>query len=89
MKKSSYQKLKEENAQFKQDIYKLVMQPDSFKALRVKAQYEIKFGMADIILSGSRDTNVNESIEGLINMPVMIIPYPTNKFKPFWQQLNK
>jgi hypothetical protein len=54
MSKLSYQKLKEENARLKSDIYKLVMEPETLDGIGVRFIWETKFGMANVALSGSR-----------------------------------
>lgn len=54
MKKSSYQKLKEENQKLKTDIYNLVMKEQSFDSLQTREVYRMKFEIQDQILSGLR-----------------------------------
>jgi len=56
MKKSSHQKLKEENQKLRTDIYNLVMKEQSFDSLRIREVYRMKFGMTDMIMSGSKKT---------------------------------
>lgn len=84
MKKSSYQKLKQENLKLKTDIYNLVMKEQSFDSLQIREAYRMKFGMQDQILLGYRQTEGpfimggfikelspegKEAIQKLVNMP--------------------
>jgi hypothetical protein len=55
MKKSSYQKLKDENAQLKRDINTLVLFPDSCEASFIRIKVEMKKGFEDAIIFGSRN----------------------------------
>jgi len=59
--KSSYQKLKEENACLREDIYRLVMEHETLKCAEVKVAWEIKFGLVDAVMYGNR-TLVAESM---------------------------
>jgi len=53
MKKSSCQKLKEENKKLLKDIYAIVMQPLTLKSIETELRYKMKFDLEDIIMSGS------------------------------------
>lgn len=56
MKQNSYQKLKAENAQLKEDIYNLIKNENKLDGLAVRFKYETLFGMEDVIMAG-RSTN--------------------------------
>jgi hypothetical protein len=60
--KSSYQKLKEENARLKSDIYMLVMEPDSFHGASVKAGYEMKFDFENLCLLGANQKMIRVNL---------------------------
>lgn len=54
MKKSSYQKLKEENQKLRTDIYSLVMNERSIEAAKIREVYRMKFSGVDAIMFSSR-----------------------------------
>lgn len=52
MKKSAYQKLKEQNEGLKRDIYKLVMKPDEMETQALRMAYNLKFSLAEMVHMG-------------------------------------
>lgn len=80
MKKSSYQKLKEENNKLKNDIYLLVMDGSFNMVEQLKAKYRMSFGMTDAVMFGTRKVmspEEKETVHGLIDhsMP-LVVRYP-------------
>lgn len=67
-KQSSYQKLKAENEQLKQDIYKMVMEPEKIETLMTIERYRLRFETIDAIMSGSRDRGPLFTGGGIIDM---------------------
>lgn len=56
MKKTSYQKLKDENKQLKQDLYNIVMKPKELIGMETLMKYNLSFAMSNAILSGRIQT---------------------------------
>lgn len=54
MAKSSYQKQKDKIAKMEENIRVLIEEPDSIKAMRIKAIHYLKNGMQNSVFSGSR-----------------------------------
>lgn len=76
MKKSSYQKLKEENAKLKEDIYNLIQNDGTLKGFETKMKYKIRYRADEPIMFGNIR---NENLKGIINI---IKPSPTSHPSP-------
>jgi DNA-binding transcriptional regulator WhiA len=49
---SSYEKLKQENAKLKQDIYNLVRNADKIEGTQTRVRYEMQYKMSDAVWFG-------------------------------------
>jgi hypothetical protein len=61
---TSYQRLKAANAKLKEDIRKLVMEPESEEGLITKMEYQIEYEFEKVIWHGS--TSTPTSFNGII-----------------------
>lgn len=52
LKSNSYNKLKLKNAELLLDIHTLIMRPDSFDAIIIKARYKLVFDLEKCIFNG-------------------------------------
>lgn len=64
---SSYQKLKKENEQLRDEIYTLVRESETTKGIMLKMQYNIHFDTIDAIMMGSR-TSDKTTFGGILSM---------------------
>lgn len=53
MKKSSYQKLKDENHKLRNQLVTLANFPDTQKAVMIKTEWQMKYGLEQAVLFGS------------------------------------
>lgn len=56
-KETSYQRLKRENLELKQDIYSLVKEPNKVKSLSVTLKWKFIFDAEEVLWQGGTSTN--------------------------------
>lgn len=78
MKKSGYQKLKDENCKLRNQLVTLVNFPDTQKALMIKTEWQMRYGLEQQVMFSSPRTS-------------LIIPKSQKKpfFKKLLSSLNK
>lgn len=64
---NSYQKLKLENQKLKQDIFNLVRKENELDGITTKAIYSMMYDKHDAIVFGSRTTENNSSLYGIMS----------------------
>ena len=64
---NSYQKLKLENQKLKQDIFNLVRKENELDGITTKAIYSMMYDKHDAIVFGSRTTENNSSLYGILS----------------------
>ena len=63
---TSYQKLKLENQELKKDIFNLVRKENELDGITTKARYSIMYDTHDAIMFGSRTTENNSCLPGVM-----------------------
>lgn len=66
---STYQRLKQENMDLKQELYILVGDPDSHEAMAIKLRWNMRINLSKIVWRGS-PTATPKKMDGL--MPLII-----------------
>lgn len=65
VRKTTYQKIKEERAKLYNDIRVMIMSPDSVDAAHLRIKYKLEFDMEDIIMFG--DVTKQDKSQGLMD----------------------
>ena len=62
-KETTYQRLKRENAELRERLYKVVMQPDTEEAILIKADIVMRAGIEKAIFMGDAGTYIQSGIK--------------------------
>lgn len=64
-KETTYQRLKRENSELKQQLYEVVMNPDSIKSLGIKTTVKTAADLEKAVYFGDTTTACNQNFTGL------------------------